>query len=337
MATFLFMMCLNQVFIQPYVIAAIVTGVVSIVLAIFNFIANKRSQKEIETLKSRLSDQNAERNARREYQFEARKRLYQQYEPLLFQMMEAADDAVHRIQSLARTARLGSLNEKGWLSEFNYYAKSTIYKLFVPLAIFRIMQKKLTLVDVTVDSSIGLRYELAKQLYLTYTDDFEFARLEPALNYAPNSEHWRELRESQPEIYWRQGLPMGLLDKTIDCLIQEKEGKESVISFGEFEKKIGVKGSAHQIDIQLSWDIFSRFHPKRRPVLWRILIAQSFILRILLGLKNLPSESIDRKIAKNLLDKCHETKNAKYYWKEQGDDETNAAFKTAFDYLNKRF
>ncbi|HEY6437953.1 MAG TPA: hypothetical protein VIY47_15290, partial [Ignavibacteriaceae bacterium] len=162
-----------NIFEQPPVLAAIVTAIVALIVAIWNVFSGRRTQIDIEVLKSTLAQKDKENDARREYEFEARKRLYQEYEPLLFQLMEAAENSIHRIQSLARTARHGNLNETGWLSQFNYFTKSTIYKLFVPIALYQIMQKKLTLVDITVDSSIGLRFKIAKQIYISYTDDYE--------------------------------------------------------------------------------------------------------------------------------------------------------------------
>src|SRR4051812_22844570 len=115
---------LNSIWTQPPVLAAIVTGSIALLLALWNFFSGRKSQTEIEILKNELAQRKSENDARREYEFEARKRLYQEYEPLLFQLMEAADNAIHRIQSLARTARHGNLNDTGWLSQFNYYTKS---------------------------------------------------------------------------------------------------------------------------------------------------------------------------------------------------------------------
>lgn len=188
------------------VLAAFATGAVSIILAISAFVTGRINQrraakfknefeKELIKVRRKVDEQKSENDARRVYEFEARKRLYHEYEPLLFQLMEAADNAVHRIQSLARTARNGNLGENGWLSDFAYYPKSTIYKLFVPLAIYQIMQRRLTLVDVSVDRSIGLHYKLSKQAYLSYTDDFEFARGNPKIIYDPNNPEWKELRK----------------------------------------------------------------------------------------------------------------------------------------------
>jgi hypothetical protein len=340
-------------------VAAFITGVVSIILAIWAFISGRmnhkltvKSQQELELLKSdfakdieklknELSERKSESDARRVYEFEARKRLYHEYEPLLFQLMEASDNALHRIQSLARTAMHGDLGENGWLSQFNYYTKSTIYKLFVPLAIYQIMQRKLTLVDVSVDKSIGLHYKLAKQIYISYTDDFEFARGNPPIPYNPNHKDWQVLREKDPRSYWRQGLPMGLLDKSIEFLIEKgANDKERVISYGEFEKKIGNLGNDKISDVNLARDIFYLFHPKHRPILWRLLITQAVVFHTLLELKNVELSNINKDLVREALLKINADFISKFNWKQEGGpevEEIKEPFQVAKEYLSKRF
>jgi len=333
-------MLLNSIWTQPPVLAAVVTGTIALILALWNFFSARKTQTEIEILKSELAEKKSDNDARREYEFEARKRLYQEYEPLLFQLMEASENALHRIQSLARTARHGDLNDIGWLSQFNYYTKSTLYKLLVPIAIYQIMQKKLTLLDITVDNSIGLRYKIVKQIYLSYTDDFEFARLIENIYYEPNNIDWQVKREDNPKSFWRQGLPMGLLDKTIDILIEKDEhGKERVISYGEFEKKLGDIGNNKNADIHLSRDIFYKFHPESRPILWRILIAQSFLLKALLALQNLKPESITQDVIRKLLVHYDDESLNVFRWSNDKSfsDQIEEPFRVAVKYFENRF
>ena len=98
--------------------------------------------KDLEAYKDTLTETQAERAARRDYQYEARKRLYQQYEPLLFQLVEHCESAKERIYSLARSAKEGDLEKVGWLSKWDeYYLYSTIYFLLSPLVIFKLMQQ----------------------------------------------------------------------------------------------------------------------------------------------------------------------------------------------------
>lgn len=325
---------------EPSVLVAIISGSVALIIALWNYFSGRKTQRDIEILKNELAQKKSENDARREYEFEARKKLYQEYEPLLFQLMEASENAMHRIQSLARTAKDENLDENSWLSQFSYYTKSTIYKLFVPIAIYQIMQKKLTLVDITVDKSIGLRYMLAKQVYLSYTDDFEFARTFKNIEYNPNDVNWEEERNKNPIRFWRQGLPMGLLDKTIEILIEKGEdGKERVISYGEFERKLGNLENNETAEINLSRDIFFNFHPQKRPILWRILIAQSLLFKVLLTIKNVKPDEINNFMIRDLLLNLDLNEKKEFSWSKNPDNiqEFEEPFLVAVEYFKKRF
>jgi hypothetical protein len=132
-------------------------------------------QKEFEHFRAAITDDLADQDARRAYEYEARKRLYTQVEPLLFQMFDAAEGAFHALTSLVRSQRRGEI--PGWFSVDGYYLRSTIHRLFLPLVILRLIQRSTTLVDLTLDPSIRLRYALLKEGYLTYTDDLRLASL----------------------------------------------------------------------------------------------------------------------------------------------------------------
>ena len=139
---------------------------------------NAQGQQELELLRTQLKDVARNRDAQRDYEYEARKRLYQQCEPLLFQLAEFSESALYRIYSLARTARHGNL--PSWVDEDDYYMRSTMYFLISPLIILRLIQSQLTFVDLTLDSHIARQYSLLKLLFLTFTDDFTFAHMPPA-------------------------------------------------------------------------------------------------------------------------------------------------------------
>ena len=325
---------------NPIVIASIISALGALTIAIWSYFTNKKTNKSLEEFKSELADKKADKDARREYEFEAKKRLYHEFEPLLFQLVELSDHSIHRIQSLARSAKHGNLtDDNGWLSQFNYYTKSTIYKLLAPLAVFQLMQKRVTLVDLNTDHRIEIYYLLTKQLYLSYTDDFEFARLHHSIDYDPNNIEWEELRTQNPTKYWRQGLPMGLLDKCVDMLLEKDDtGQKYLISYGEFERKIGNISNKEKSDIHLMRDIFFNFHPHSRPVLWRILIAQYQILNTILELKKLDFQEVtDSKLSEILLNFSNEDLK-KCNWSQQpATDEIKEPFKVAIDYLGRRF
>ena len=289
---------------NPTITASIITATLAligtIISLIWNYFSNKKSQREIEILKSNLADQEAERDARRDYIYEAKKRLYKECEPLIFQLTETAENFLHRVYSLARSARKGSIsiNCEGWLSHKGYYLASTIYHLLSPLAIYRLIQKRLTLVDLSVDPRIKAQYLLAKQLYFAFTDDFEFARINTKLAYDPNVSDWIIERDLHPAKCWRQGFPIGLLDIAVDSLLtSENDNKYRLKNFGEFEKdfyeelevervknSLIAKGKKRTV---LVADVFLGFHPLSRPVLWRVLVTQAQICKVLIKISEL--------------------------------------------------
>jgi DNA-binding protein H-NS len=71
----------------------------------------KHSEK-ISELESKLATKRDKETARREYEYDARKKLYEAYEPLLFQFNELAENALRRVIALARASRQGKLEGK---------------------------------------------------------------------------------------------------------------------------------------------------------------------------------------------------------------------------------
>jgi hypothetical protein len=129
--------------VQAAVLAAIVTSSASIVVAVTSaslaYVSQRRNQREkarqdaeLETLKNELANLNAERNARRSYEYDARKRLYAVTEPLLSQLSERAGEQRAGVLGLARTARNGNLGSgRNWLTKDPYYLHSTgCYELY---------------------------------------------------------------------------------------------------------------------------------------------------------------------------------------------------------------
>lgn len=251
----------------------------------------QKHQHELETLKATLQEQNADKDARRDYEYEARKRLYRQCEPLLFQLVELSENGLNRIYSLARTARSGELSlipNEGWLSDIRaYYLASTIHKLISPLVVHRLIQRRLTLVDLSVDRHINSQYLLAKRLFISFTDDFEFARAEPEIEYDPNAEVSVKTATRDPEKYTRQAMFMGSLESLVDSfIVAEADGSQRCMTYGEFESAYYEDDKVAESFVEVA-ELFHNFHPKTRPVLWRILIAQAHIYEALIRTRQL--------------------------------------------------
>jgi len=78
-------------------IALITAGaslVVSVATAAVSSSFRRHSETELTRLQSQLTEDQSERDARRDYVYEARKRLYTEFQPTLFQMTERCSAAM---------------------------------------------------------------------------------------------------------------------------------------------------------------------------------------------------------------------------------------------------
>lgn len=151
---------------------AIITFLSSVVVALITSKLTLRNDERLKRLEQALNKKQTEDKARLDYEYEAKKRLYQEYEPLIFQMQESSESALNRIMNLARDSRNGYLRPGGWLSDMkSYYLRSTIYRIFAPMVLFKLMRARLTLFDLNLNSQFNNQYLLAKILYRTFAKD----------------------------------------------------------------------------------------------------------------------------------------------------------------------
>jgi hypothetical protein len=268
-------------------IPAIVSLVVAVIAMVTSFATSRKlasSNEELAGLTSRLRDEESALNARRHYEYEALKRLYTECEPLLFQIFELAEDAESRVQALARECRQDNLRRdgSGWLGGEGYYFNSTVYRFFAPLAAIRILQRRLTAVDLALDSRLETQYRLLRMLYRSMSDDHALAERSPVLPYEPDrADPDKPDRESriaaEPKIYVRQGLYRGTLDRLAESMIILEGDIDRVMSFGEFlQFKQDEESQLYRAMPQVRILLFG-FHPLTRPVLWRVLVTQKLI------------------------------------------------------------
>lgn len=303
---------------ETKIIVAIIAALTSLAMTVINIFATRNNQRSLANFKADLEERKAKSDARRDYEYDARKRLYRECEPLFFLLNEFSENALRRIHSLARTARTGNLSGRSsWLSGENYYLVSTLYNLIAPLVIFKLIRHRLTLIDLSVDPRVKTRYDLIKHIYFSFTADFEFAAIVPKIEYHPNISEWKLKRVVEPEKYWRQGLPIGRLDNAVESLIVENPGNVlHCMSFGQFEHSFYQENSSIREAFSIVADIFVNFHPRTRPVLWRILVAQSHLY---LALARVGSTADSR-----LIRTIPETERKEFEWrssKEEASDQ----------------
>ncbi len=86
-------------------------------------------------------------------------------------------------------------------------------------------------------------------------------------------------------------------------------------------------------------DLFFVFHPQKRPILWRIIITQLLLLEILIKLAEMPGETINQGVIRNLLMHYDKEDIEKFKWSNDPHllEEMQEPFKVAIEYLKKRF
>ena len=268
---------------------AIFTTIVSVATTIGTVLWNYATQQEMERFKARIAQAASLDNAKLEYEFDARKRLYARIAPLLFQLAEAAEGSYYRIvnlvgmrsaQKVERLAKKALLDVDGSLVRTNYYLTSTLYKIFLPFALYRLLQRSATSFDLTLDSEIRAKYFLLKTAFICFTDDHELSAEEPRLGYTPNVADWKARREIEPALCWRQGLVTGHLEQLCDAMIVGAGDQQRPMTYGEFEKAAFTDQSFQKI-LDPPADLFIGFNVDTRPVFARVILAQAAIMRLL--------------------------------------------------------
>jgi hypothetical protein len=241
------------------------------------------TQTQLEKAKAELAEQGKERDARRDYEYDARKRLYEQVEPIRFNLYEALEEAHYRVRSLVRTAHSGNLGigKESWVTGPGYYLLSTIYKIFSPVVHFRLLQRRMTFIDFSLDRDIAVQYMLLKLYVRSFTDDFAFANLPPHLDYTPNDDDAEELAVKKLAVFSQQALYLGDLESIADLLTVKEDDETRALRFGEFERLFFSEEPDDKLDRILS--LFKFFSPETKPVLARLLIAQAYFAELILS------------------------------------------------------
>ncbi len=295
-------------------LASIVVAVISLLSAAWaNFTAGKTqaaadaTARSLEDLKAGLADKNDAAKARRDYEYDARKRLYQELYPLTFQLQEAALSARHRIMNLALAAREGYLapGPNNWLTSANsYYFTSVVHGLIAPLAIYELMSRKLTLLDLSLDDDLRCQHFIARQAYEALRSDYNLSQSPYSPIAFGAGKGTYEPPEDRPDAppseadqrwSWRQGLYSGQIGQAVAIMLHIDGSASRVMSFAEFAGALSgldlrtaddpaaagtVAGNMKSV-LRPMADLVSGFHPARRPVTWRILMAQAACYRTL--------------------------------------------------------
>lgn len=111
----------------------------------------------------------AKRQALLDYEYNAKKRLYEVIGPLRFQLLIACRDVVRRVTGHTRARRWN-------MNPADYYGNNTLYRLLRPLAICTLIERKMNAADFSVDPQTLalLRFEVGAYRMLTNKDPLPY-------------------------------------------------------------------------------------------------------------------------------------------------------------------
>jgi hypothetical protein len=259
-------------------------GLLAIALALFSLFVSFT----LESFKGEQQIAVSAQAALQTYRYDARRRLYADCEPLFFELSESTAFALQTCSDLARPdicsklrpERNNSHSGGPWMLNRSSEIVAILYALYYPLALWRLLKERLTLVDCSVDEGVHFRYKLARQLYSTFHQDVVLASVHPALPYDPRVQNWRTMRIEDPATYWWQGLTPGRLDRAVDAFLIGDGAAKRVLTFGEFEdlyQKTFESDSSQQKILGLAANPLYGFTPFERPVFWRLILVQAHL------------------------------------------------------------
>ena len=207
-------------------------------------------RKEVEAY---LGDKSAER----EYNLEARKRLYHVIGPLRFQLVIACRDVVSRIM-------LYGFDQSYSMTMRKYYGRNTLYRLLRPLAISELIEQQITYADFSVDlASIGLlRYK--KAAHMAFSDG-DTVLNHPKANWNFQEEH----------------LFSGTVSNLANSIIirdDEAAIKKRPMHFHEFEAFI--RDPENMKLVSPLANILDDFNIKDKPIFWARLVCFGYIFNV---------------------------------------------------------
>jgi hypothetical protein len=206
-----------------------------------------------------FSNKNAEKAALRDYRYGARKRLYEEYEPLVFQFHQLCENAYERITDLAKNLEQERFHlfKKSENNKNSTYIANTVYRISAPLAMFKLMERRLTQFDLDLVDEFKNEYLFAKALFNVFREE-----------EIPH-------QNGSSEIYRSQALHSADIDRMAEALLDEdkKDDRIRIRSLAEFTN-CWDRGPFDKIIENLT-----DFHPDKKRVFWRNLLSCAFICR----------------------------------------------------------
>lgn len=199
------------------------------------------------SVKREVESQLGQLAAQRQYEYEARRRLYLAIGPLRFQLLLACRDFAGRVSVFHRTERYS-------VSLTNYYGRSTLYRLLRPLAIGELIEKQVAVTDFGVDPGAVDCLRFRRTITRIMSGD-ELVEGRPGVEWGAQVEH-----------VYADSLPV-----LAQALIRhDPNGSERVLRFDEFDERLNADG----LGIVAPFDaLLEDFQVEAKPILWLRLVA----------------------------------------------------------------
>ena len=260
-------------------------GIPAIILAIVSGVIAYRSNTSATKLEKTLEIQVQQAVAKIEHESKAKDRMYEEISPLMFQLVGLAESALFKIADIVnQSGKLGK-DKKSELvgpkrfgdEEHNFFKSSVLYRLFAPIACFKLIQEKLTTYDLDLDQKFYIQYTIAKHLFYSFSGDRDLAKILKDKDYE---------RMRDDEYSKRQGLLPAEIDTLCEFFINRQSGESARLRrYDEFDDEYK-KWKSHNYDLKTNKDIpnlalgilekcFYNFDIKNKKILWRIIINQS--------------------------------------------------------------
>ncbi|MBN3723553.1 hypothetical protein [Burkholderia sp. Ac-20379] len=199
----------------------------------------------------------ADHAAKRQYDWEARKRLYEAVGPLRFQLLLACRDLASRIERHDK-------RQSYEMSLDRYYARSFLYRCLRPLVICELVERQMSVADFSVDSD-------GRTL-------LQFSRAAKSILAG------KSVIKDRGDANWEeqtQHIFHDVLSKIADSLIVREDGRERCMRFTEFEELL--KSSSGKEALHPLPDILGNFSARTKPLFWLRLVAYGNVCNHLVG------------------------------------------------------
>jgi hypothetical protein len=193
-----------------------------------------------------------DRAADREYQLEARKRLYSSIGPLKFQLVVACRDYSNRIVNYGLGTRYAT--DIG-----GYYGKSTLYRLLKPFALSELLERQMTYFDFSVDPSVASLLQFKRAAYASLTSG----------SIIVEGQQGVEWRAQQQHVFYDN------LSRASNAMIKSARGGGRVLRFHEFDEFVQAPDSRRRLEPLP--ELFREFDIVQKPIWWIRLVTLALL------------------------------------------------------------